>query len=265
LEPSKDNLKIRELPGRGIFVEDITENYVASYDEVLDVMAAGQTNRAIGSTKMNFESSRSHSVFILTLGQLNKLNGTRKGSKLTLVDLAGSEKVQKTGAVGVTLKEAQHINKSLSALGNVINSLTTNQKHVPYRDSKLTRLLSDSLGGNSKTVLVITCSPMSSNAEETLSTLRFGSRAKNIKNKPKVNQEKSVAEYKRLLALEYKRRKMQEATIRALVEDLDALQAYIAALPPEILKLKQPPVLRSTAARESLAQLPQGDSDPQDQ
>lgn len=127
--------------------------------------------------------------------------GSKKGAKLTLVDLAGSEKVGKTGAEGATLKEAQHINKSLSALGNVINALTSTEgsAHIPYRDSKLTYLLSDSLGGNSKTCLIITGSPSLFNVEETLSTIRFGNRAKNIKNKPKVNQEKSVAEYQRLL------------------------------------------------------------------
>ena len=106
----------------------------------------GAAHRAQAATLMNAESSRSHSVFILTLGQIDRNTGSKKGSKLTLVDLAGSEKIAKTGATGSTLDEAKHINKSLSALGNVINALTSNGAHIPYRDSKLTRLLSDSLG-----------------------------------------------------------------------------------------------------------------------
>eukprot|EP00808_Paulinella_micropora_P029679 g75619.t1 len=152
LDPEKDNLKIRELNG-DIWLEDVTEVYVGSHEEVLEIMSRGQTNRAIASTCMNEESSRSHSVFIVTLGQ-SKM-GSKKSSKLILVDLAGSEKVRKTRAAGSTLKEAMAINKSLSALGNVINALTEERPHIPYRDSKLTRLLSDSLGGSSKTCLTI--------------------------------------------------------------------------------------------------------------
>ena len=205
----KDNLKIRES-ANGVWIEDVTQVYVRNCDDVYEVLSDGAKNRAVSATKMNAESSRSHSVFIVTIGQKDGSTGSVKGAKLTLVDLAGSEKVGKTGADGQTLKEAQHINKSLSALGNVINALTTQpvakpgQKkpapvHIPYRDSKLTYLLSDSLGGNSKTCLIITGSPSAFNAEETLSTMRFGNRAKNIKNKPKVNQEKTAAEYQRLL------------------------------------------------------------------
>lgn len=191
LAADKTNLKIRES-NKGVWIEDATEEFVADYEHVMETMLIGQNNRAIASTNMNMESSRSHSVFILTLGQTHKETGSNKKSKLVLVDLAGSEKVGKTGAEGHTLNEAKHINKSLSALGNVINALTKSggSSHIPYRDSKLTRLLSDSLGGNSKTCLIITCSPSSCNLEETLSTCRFGNRAKNIKNKPKVNQEK---------------------------------------------------------------------------
>jgi kinesin family member 5 len=116
------------------------------------------------------------------------------------VDLAGSEKVGKTGASGQTLEEAKKINKSLSALGMVINALTDGKSsHIPYRDSKLTRILQESLGGNSRTTLIINCSPSSYNDAETLSTLRFGMRAKTIKNKAKINAELSPAELKRQL------------------------------------------------------------------
>ena len=117
-----------------------------------------------------------------------------------MVDLAGSEKIQKTGAQGTVLEEAKMINKSLSTLGMVINALTDKKStHIPYRDSKLTRILSESLGGNSKTCLVITCSPHPYNDQETISTMRFGSRARSIKNKPKVNREYTVPELKKLL------------------------------------------------------------------
>lgn len=149
---------------------------------------------------MNAESSRSHSIFVLTISQKNVETGSVRSGQLFLVDLAGSEKVGKTGATGQTLEEAKKINKSLSALGNVINALTDGtSRHIPYRDSKLTRILQESLGGNSRTTLIINCSPSSFNDAETLSTLRFGVRAKTIKNKARVNVELSPAELKALL------------------------------------------------------------------
>jgi len=220
LHPANDNLKIRESKNKGIWIQGVTETYATSNEEVLEIMETGSRNRAIASTNMNAESSRSHSVFILKLSQKNKEYGSTKSSKLFLVDLAGSEKISKTGATGQTLKEAQTINKSLSTLGIVIKSLTTGSKHVPYRDSKLTRLLSDSLGGNSKTCLIITGTMAYYNMEETLSTLRFGSRAKLIKNKPKVNVERSISEYKQLLAAAEHKIRDQDKLITALKEEL---------------------------------------------
>src|SRR5271170_6866391 len=149
---------------------------------------------------MNAESSRSHSIFLITIQQRNTETGAQKTGNLYLVDLAGSEKVGKTGASGQTLEEAKKINKSLSALGMVINALTDGKsRHIPYRDSKLTRILQESLGGNSRTTLIICGSPSSFNDAETLSTLRFGVRAKTIKNKARVNVELSPAELKALL------------------------------------------------------------------
>ena len=136
----------------------------------------------------------------MTITQNNSVTFTCKTGKLYLVDLAGSEKIAKTGATGQTLDEAKKINKSLSTLGLVINNLTDGKStHIPYRDSKLTRILQESLGGNSKTCLIITCSPSVYNEAETISTLRFGQRAKKIQNKPKINKELSVAELKHLL------------------------------------------------------------------
>jgi kinesin family member 5 len=156
-------------------------------------MRLGNDNRAIGVTDMNNQSSRSHSIFIMTITQTNNSDFSTKTGKLFLVDLAGSEKVSKTGAKGQTLDEAKAINKSLTTLGIVIKALTDGKStHVPYRDSKLTRILSESLGGNSKTCLIITCSPASFNEAETISTLRFGKRAKKVRNKPKINKEVSL-------------------------------------------------------------------------
>ncbi|KAM9955534.1 hypothetical protein ACTFIW_000439 [Dictyostelium discoideum] len=201
LDTRKDNLKVREEKGKGVWVEGTSEVYIYREEDILDVINTGISNRAIAETRMNAESSRSHSIFILTIQQKNLKVGSIKTGKLYLVDLAGSEKISKTGAQGTTLDEAKMINKSLSSLGNVINALTDGKStHIPYRDSKLTRVLQESLGGNSRTTLIINCSPSSYNEAETISTLRFGSRAKNIKNKAKINQERSAAELKILLS-----------------------------------------------------------------
>lgn len=200
LNPSKDNLKIHEEPSKGVYIQDITEHYVVNDSEVYELMRKGNGNRAVAATNMNAESSRSHSLFILTITMMNNDDGSCKTGKLFLVDLAGSEKIMKTGAVGSTLEEAKNINKSLTTLGKVIVALTDKKAtHVPYRESKLTRILSESLGGNSKTCLIITASPHPFNEAETLSTLRFGSRARNIKNAPKVNKEYTIPELKKLL------------------------------------------------------------------
>lgn len=163
-------------------------------------MKIGNGNRAIAATKMNDQSSRSHSLFILTIVMSNNADGSCKTGKLFLVDLAGSEKISKTGAVGSTLEEAKSINLSLTTLSKVISALTDKKSaHIPYRESKLTRILSESLGGNSKTCLIITMSPHPYNDAETLGTLRFGAKAKNIKNAPKVNREYTMPELKKLL------------------------------------------------------------------
>jgi len=200
LVPQNDNLPVHEEKNKGVYVKGLLEVYVASVEEVFEVMRRGGDARAVASTNMNAESSRSHSIFVITVTQKNVETGSMKSGQLFLVDLAGSEKVGKTGASGQTLEEAKKINKSLSALGMVINSLTDGKSsHIPYRDSKLTRILQESLGGNSRTTLIINCSPSSYNDSETLSTLRFGMRAKSIKNKAKVNAELSPAELKAML------------------------------------------------------------------
>lgn len=197
VETQRQNLQVREDKAKGIFIEDLSEHQAEDEGKVLSIMKKGLDNRAINFTNMNAESSRSHSLVILNIIQNNLKDLSAKAGKLYLVDLAGSEKISKTGATGVVLDEAKSINKSLTTLGLVIKALTdSKQGHIPYRESKLTRVLQESLGGNSKTCLIITCSPSAFNEAETLSTLRFGIRAKKVKNNAKVNKEYSIQELK---------------------------------------------------------------------
>ena len=181
LDNTQKNLPVREHPSKGIYVDGLTSQPVTSWEQVLDVLLAGDETRATASTNMNATSSRSHSVFIVTLHQENEEGSTKEG-RLNLVDLAGSEKISKTGAQGETLEEAKKINQSLSALGQVIKALSDGKAHIPYRDSKLTRLLQEALGGNSKTSLIVMASPHLDNIDETISTLKFAERAKTIKS-----------------------------------------------------------------------------------
>ncbi|ETP30448.1 hypothetical protein F442_20583 [Phytophthora nicotianae P10297] len=202
LPHSSRSLRLREDKEHDVRVEGASEITISSVAGGMAVLSRGNAQRSTGSTFMNADSSRSHSVLILTLTKKHIATGTKVRGKLFVVDLAGSEKVQKTAATGVRMEEAKHINRSLSALGNVINALTDERvKHIPYRDSKLTRLLQTSLGGNAKTHLLLTCSASIQHLDETLSTLRFGSRAKNIQNNPHVNKENAgaAAEYSELL------------------------------------------------------------------
>jgi hypothetical protein len=200
LNPDHSGLKIREDVRSGVYIEDLTELSMGSEEDIYDVFQAGREHRSTGKTDMNAHSSRSHLDFVLTLEQKSMHTKSTKVGKLHLVDLAGSEKHVKTGTTGKRLDEGIAINLSLSTLGLVINALTTkNRGHVPYRDSKLTRVLQESLGGNAKTSLIVTASPSGFNREETLSTLRFGQRAKMIKNAAKVNTELSIDEMKIVL------------------------------------------------------------------
>lgn len=188
----RDKLELKETPDKGVYVKDLTSFVVRDIAEIDKLMAIGNKARAVGSTLMNAESSRSHSIFTITIECSETTAGEEhiRVGKLHLVDLAGSERQSKTGATGDRLKEAAKINLSLTALGNVISALVDGKSgHIPYRDSKLTRLLQDSLGGNSKTMMIATASPAVYNLDETLSTLRYANRAKQIKNKPKVNED----------------------------------------------------------------------------
>ncbi|XP_037086566.1 kinesin-like protein KIF3B [Pollicipes pollicipes] len=186
-------LELKERPDTGTYVKDLSSFVCKSVKEIEHVMAVGNANRSVGATNMNEHSSRSHAIFLVTVecSELG-LDGEPhiRVGKLNMVDLAGSERQAKTGASGERLKEATKINLSLSALGNIISALVDGKSsHIPYRDSKLTRLFQDSLGGNAKTVMVANIGPASYNYDETLSTLRYANRAKNIKNKPKINED----------------------------------------------------------------------------
>jgi kinesin family protein 5 len=220
LVPQNDNLPIHEDKQRGVYVKGLGEFYVGSVDEVYHVLERGGQARAVAATNMNQESSRSHSIFVIEVTQKNVESGSARSGRLFLVDLAGSEKVGKTGASGQTLEEAKKINKSLSALGMVINALSDGKStHVPYRDSKLTRILQESLGGNSRTTLIINCSPSAYNDAETVSTLRFGERAKTIKQKAKINEELSPAQLKALLRKELTKTTTYESYIQSLEDE----------------------------------------------
>ncbi|NXH74186.1 KI16B protein, partial [Hydrobates tethys] len=217
-----NNLRIREHPKEGPYVEDLSKHLVQNYTDVEELMDAGNINRTTAATGMNDVSSRSHAIFTInfTQAKFDSEMPCETVSKIHLVDLAGSERADATGATGVRLKEGGNINKSLVTLGNVISALAdlsqdvTNplskkkQVFVPYRDSVLTWLLKDSLGGNSKTIMIATISPADVNYGETLSTLRYANRAKNIINKPTINEDPNVklirelrAEIARLKAL----------------------------------------------------------------
>ncbi|XP_024397560.1 kinesin-like protein KIN-12D isoform X2 [Physcomitrium patens] len=195
LEPSLTNLQMREDLNKGVYVEGLLEVEVQNVQDVLHLLLLGATNRKVAATNMNKESSRSHSVFtciIESQWECDSMINFRYG-RLNLVDLAGSERQKATGEDGERLREAASINKSLSTLGLVIMVLVDiangKQRHVPYRDSKLTFLLQDSLGGNSKTTIIANISPSSCAASETLSTLKFAQRAKFIQNNAVINEQ----------------------------------------------------------------------------
>ncbi|XP_078594530.1 kinesin-II 95 kDa subunit-like [Branchiostoma floridae x Branchiostoma japonicum] len=218
-------LELKERPDTGVYVKDLSSFVTKSSKEIEHVMNVGNQNRSIGATNMNEHSSRSHAIFIITVEcsevREDGENHIRVG-KLNLVDLAGSERQAKTGATGERLKEATKINLSLSALGNVINALVDGKStHIPYRDSKLTRLLQDSLGGNAKTVMVANIGPATYNYDETMSTLRYANRAKSIKNKPKINEDP------------------KDALLREFQEEIARLKAQLAKKGPGAKKEKQ--------------------------
>ncbi|KAF8796903.1 kinesin-like protein KIF3A [Argiope bruennichi] len=186
-------LEVKERPDIGVYVKNLTGVVVKNADDLDRIMTLGSKNRVVGATNMNLHSSRSHAIFSITVESceegFDRKEHIRAG-KLHLVDLAGSERQSKTGSSGQRLIEATKINLSLSTLGNVISALVDGKStHIPYRNSKLTRLLQDSLGGNAKTLMCANIGPAEYNYDESLSTLRYANRAKNIKNKAKINED----------------------------------------------------------------------------
>ncbi|KAK7471223.1 hypothetical protein VKT23_002632 [Stygiomarasmius scandens] len=220
------NLRVREHPSLGPYVEDLSKLVVGSYDEMMTLMDEGNKARTVAATNMNETSSRSHAVFTLLLTMkrhdVDTNLDTEKVSRINLIDLAGSERANSTGATGQRLKEGANINKSLTTLGKVISSLALasagdgkkgkkgkGDEFIPYRDSVLTWLLKDSLGGNSKTAMIAAISP--ADYEETLSTLRYADQAKKIKNKAVVNEDPNAK------------------LVRELKEELEMLRARVSS------------------------------------
>ncbi|ELT98872.1 hypothetical protein CAPTEDRAFT_195907 [Capitella teleta] len=195
-------LRVREHPKEGPYVQDLSKHIVSNFDDISSLMEKGNANRTTASTNMNDTSSRSHAIFTLVFSQakFSKNSPSETKSKIHLVDLAGSERADATGATGKRLKEGSSINKSLVTLSTVISTLadisekagSSRKAFIPYRDSTLTWLLKDSLGGNAKTIMIATLSPAGVNYSETLSTLRYANRAKSIVNKPTVNEDPNV-------------------------------------------------------------------------
>ena len=234
LEPELKDIKIREDPEKGVYLEGVHRIKCKSPSECKELFHMGEKNRATASTKMNEHSSRSHAILILRIERSIQMMTKTKvknvkqvtdriitSSDLYLVDLAGSERVKKTGATADRLKEAKLINQSLLALGNVISALSDPKStHISYRDSKLTRLLQNSLGGNSKTALIVTVSPSTYNTDETISSLFFALRAMKVQNKPTVNK-----------SVDY------QAICQKLQEDLDKLNDDYAKLKIEYEKV----------------------------
>ena len=208
---SNKKLEVREDPKKGTFVKDLSYYSLKDTDDIEKALNKGNNNRHVGATSMNDKSSRSHSLFTvyLEIEEGEDKNKKIRSGKLNLVDLAGSERVSKTNASGQTFEEGKKINLSLTALGSVIDALSSNRKHIPYKDSKLTRLLADSLGGNTKTVMFANVSPASFNYDETVGTLRYASRAKLIKNAPKINEDP------------------KDALLRQYEEEIKALKAQL--------------------------------------
>ncbi|KAJ4965860.1 hypothetical protein NE237_017709 [Protea cynaroides] len=237
LDPSSTNLLLREDIKKGVYVENLTEFEVQNVTDILNLLSQGAANRRVAATNMNRESSRSHSVFTCVIESSWEKDSTTnlRFARLNLVDLAGSERQKSSGAEGERLKEAASINKSLSTLGHVIMVLVDvahgKLRHVPYRDSRLTFLLQDSLGGNSKTMIIANVSPSTCCAAETLSTLKFAQRAKLIQNNAVVNEDSSG--------------------------DILALQRQIQLLKEELSVLKRQNVSRSLSFGKTVL----GDSD----
>ncbi|CAH8870415.1 unnamed protein product [Trichobilharzia szidati] len=277
---TQTNLQIRQSPVQGFYVQGLTQIPVGSYNEIEQRMNQGTARRTVAATNMNETSSRAHTVITITFDQFigaEQANISRKRSIINLVDLAGSERAEATGATGDRLKEGAKINRSLSALGNVISALAENKKVIPYRDSILTKLLQNALGGNSKTVMIAAISPADINYEETLSTLRYADRAKQIKNKALINEDPMESLIRQLKAenerlkqalnsvelpasvivkdltqkeIENLKEKMRKEMTEQMEANLAAIEAQNQAAFEEKLRQAQLEILQQTSAAE---------------
>ncbi|KAG8431000.1 hypothetical protein GDO86_019582 [Hymenochirus boettgeri] len=275
---SKGNLRVREHPIMGPYVEDLSKLAVTSYDDIADLMDCGNKARTVAATNMNETSSRSHAVFTIVFTQkrhdeMTNLD-TEKVSKISLVDLAGSERADSTGAKGTRLKEGANINKSLTTLGKVISALAEMQNKkkksdfIPYRDSALTWLLKENLGGNSRTAMIAALSPADINYEETLSTLRYADRAKQIKCNAVINEDPNARlirelkeEVARLRQLLY----TQGLTDILINDSASAANPLVlSALPPlPMILAGSPPPLSPPAQNGQAETFPEVESDPE--
>ncbi|RWS28586.1 kinesin-like protein KIF16B isoform X2, partial [Leptotrombidium deliense] len=243
----EESLKVREHPKMGPYVQNLSKHLVTDYSDVQELMTRGNAHRTTAATGMNDTSSRSHAIFTIAFSQasFNKDSPRETISKVNLVDLAGSERANATQSTGIRLKEGGHINKSLVTLGCVIKALAENCQNnaqnspssrktsfIPYRDSVLTWLLKDSLGGNSKTVMIATVSPADCNYGETLSTLRYANRAKNIINKPTINEDGNTKLIRELRA-EIERLKLMIGETPAVIEKVHENEARVKLLTEE--------------------------------
>ncbi|XP_045539409.1 kinesin-like protein Klp68D [Papilio machaon] len=233
-------LTIRGQELNGFYIPEMTSVVCRSAEEMVRVMRAGSRQRAAGRTDMNEHSSRSHAVFLVTVETAHRTTKRIRVGKLNLVDLAGSERQRKTGASADRLREAARINQALSSLGNVISALAENSPHVPYRDSKLTRILQDSLGGNSKTIMIANIGPAAHHYDETVTTLRYAHRAKAIKNKPVRNEDPKdaklreyQAEIERLRALIEQRKAVERRKRPPRARPVTALHPHDPQEPPD--------------------------------
>jgi len=254
-------LRMRETSSGDVFIESLSQEYCTSVEEVLSLIQKGQENRTTCTTDMNPTSSRSHSLFILMVSQ-KMCDGTIRTSKLNLADLAGSERISTSflGKKGMSppqaqLEETKNINKSLSALGNCIYALTNNKRtHIPYRESTLTFCLKDSLGGNTKTALIVNCSSDPENIQETYSSLKFAKRSKKIKNKASLNQRYSPSQLEEVIGkLQTQLHKSQQHSenLKRVVDKLKSENASLvekqnSSPEPQALPLAEPSTPRGT-------------------
>uniref|UniRef100_A0A8D2ZQ17 Kinesin-like protein n=1 Tax=Scophthalmus maximus TaxID=52904 RepID=A0A8D2ZQ17_SCOMX len=256
LDVTKTNLSVHEDKNRVPYVKGCTERFVCSPDEVMDAIDEGKNSRHVAVTNMNEHSSRSHSIFLINIKQENTQTEQKMTGKLYLVDLAGSEKVGKTGAEGTVLDEAKMINKSLSSLGIVISALAEGSAYIPYRDSKMTRILQDSLGGNCRTTMVICCSPSSFNDAETKTTLQFGQRAKTVKNTVTLNVELTAEQWKSKWEKEKEKNKTLKNTVNWLENELNRWRKGEVDAKAEVLALDKALNNDKTAPTPALSTLP---------